>query len=105
VLFRSHVVDPISGRQIKPSGDVTHPTKLLNYFIQGYETSRNIKVLKKVIQYLSDKRSKVVHYIYDAIIIDYSREDGKEVLDKIQELLSENEAYPVKFSYGKDLYL
>jgi len=100
-----YVIDPISGREIKPNGDTTHPTKLLNYFIQGYETSRNIKVLKKVIQYLSNKKSKVVHYIYDAVILDYSKEDGKEVLTVVQELLSENEKYPVKFSYGKDLYL
>ena len=42
-----------------------HPQKLMNYVMQSLETSRNILILKEVLRYLKDKKSKIVLYTYD----------------------------------------
>lgn len=99
-----YILDPISKRKVV-GDEITHGAKLLNYLIQSLETSRNILILKQVLKYLSGKRTKVVHYIYDAVILDVSKEDGKEVLHTVQNILSEGGKYPVKISAGKNFCL
>lgn len=79
--------------------------KLFNYVIQNLETSRNVVILKKVLGFLKDKKTKAVLYTYDAILFDYSKEDGKETLMELENLLSETNKYPVKMKYGKDYLL
>jgi hypothetical protein len=69
------------------------------------ETSRNVVILKKVLGFLRDKKTKAVLYTYDAILFDYSKEDGKEVLVELESLLSESNKFPVKMKYGKDYLL
>jgi hypothetical protein len=100
-----YIVDPISQRRIKPDKSTMNGPKLVNYLIQSLETSRNVLVLKNLLKYLTTKKSDVVLYIYDAIIIDFSKEDSKETLQEIEHILSESSKYPVKFSYSKDLTL
>jgi len=82
----------------------TEPTmtssKLLSYIIQSRETSRNIELLAPVLEYLKDKKTKLVLYTYDAFLIDFAREDGKETLIKIQQLLQ----YPVNIKKGKNYH-
>jgi predicted O-methyltransferase YrrM len=73
--------------------------------MQSLETSRNILILKDVLRYLKDKKTKVCLYTYDAILFDFSKEDGKETLEDIQKLMETNGKYPVKFKYSKDLSL
>ena len=82
-----------------------NPQKLMNYVMQSLETSRNILILKDVLEYLKDKKTQVVLYTYDALLFDFSQEDGKETLNKIQEILESGGKYPVKFKYAKDLSL
>ena len=79
--------------------------KLFNYVIQNLETSRNVVILKKVLGFLRDKKTKAVLYTYDAILFDYSKADGKETLMELENLLSETNKYPVKMKYGKDYLL
>ena len=45
-----------------------HPAKLMNYMMQSLETSNNILILKEVLGYLKEKKTKVVLYTYDALL-------------------------------------
>ena len=75
------------------------PNKILNYIIQSAETYNNVISVKKVIEYLEKRQSKVILYTYDSFLIDYSISDGKQTLQKIKQLL-ESEGYVIKASYG-----
>jgi MFS superfamily sulfate permease-like transporter len=77
------------------------PNKILNYIIQSAETYNNVISVKKVIDYLENKQSKVILYTYDSFLIDYSSTDGKEVLKEVKKLL-ENNKYVVKVAYGNN---
>jgi hypothetical protein len=98
-----YVNAPISGKRFSNSIEGMYPKKLLNYIVQSLETSRNILVLKNVLHYLQDKRTKVALYVYDSILIDFDKRDGKYVLEDLEKILSENGKYPVKFKASKDL--
>ena len=82
-----------------------HAQKLFNYVIQNLETSRNVLILKNVIQLLRDKQTKVILYTYDAILLDFSKQDGVEILHQLESILSEDSKFPVKYKYGKDYLL
>ena len=82
-----------------------HPAKLMNYMMQSLETSRNIVILKNVLRYLKDKKTKVALYTYDAILFDFSKEDGKNTLEDLKLILEETNKYPVKFKYSQSLVL
>ena len=76
-------------------------SKILNYIIQSAETYNNVISVKKVIEYLENKQSKVILYTYDSFLVDYSLADGKEVLEKIKQLLEIN-GYVIKVAYGSN---
>jgi len=69
--------------------------KLFNYIIQSKETSTNVMLLEKVLDYLKGKKTKIVLYTYDAFLFDYSKEDG-DILQDIVDLLE----YPVTIKQG-----
>jgi len=73
--------------------------------MQSLETSRNILILKEVLRYLKDKRTKIALYTYDAILFDFSKEDGKNTLEDIQRIMEENGKYPTKFKFSENLVL
>ena len=78
------------------------PTKLMNYLIQSYETARNVTVLYKVLKLLRPYKTKLLLVTYDSILLDYSKEDGEELLTKIKEEL-ECGKFPVSVEKSKDL--
>jgi len=78
------------------------PQKLLNYIIQSGETFYNVISIRNVLRYLEDKQSNIILYTYDSILVDYSREDGKEVLKEIKNLLENEFGFKVNASYGTD---
>jgi len=82
-----------------------NPQKLMNYLMQSLETSRNVLILKDVLRYLQNKKTKVVLYTYDSLLFDFSKEDGKDTLEELQNILESGKKYPVKFKYSKDLCL
>jgi len=102
---RGEIRCPISQRRYTREVGEMNSQKLFNYVIQNLETSRNVVILKKVLGFLRDKKTKAVLYTYDAILFDYSKEDGKEVLVELESLLSESNKFPVKMKYGKDYLL
>jgi len=69
--------------------------KLFNYIIQSYETSNNIQLLEQVLDYLKDKKTKLVLYTYDAFLFDYNKEDGA-IFTEISKILE----YPVSIKQG-----
>jgi hypothetical protein len=69
--------------------------KLFNYIIQSYETSTNVQLLESVLDYLKDKKTKLVLYTYDAFLFDYSQEDGT-IFPEITKILE----YPVSIKQG-----
>ena len=77
-----------------PDDDMTQ-AKLFNYIVQGKETSTNIELLEKVLDYLKGKKTKIVLYTYDAFLFDYSKEDG-DILQDIVNMLE----YPVTIKQG-----
>ena len=99
------VYNPISNKPFTKELKEMHPAKLMNYMMQSLETSRNILILKEVLRYLKDKKTKLVLYTYDALLFDFHKEDGKETLEKLQEILESDGKYPIKFKYAKDLVL
>ena len=99
------VLAPISGKPFTSTLKEMNPQKLMNYIMQSLETSRNILILKEVLRYLDNKKTKVALYTYDAILFDFSKEDGKETLEDIQEILETGSKYPIKFKYSNSLVL
>ena len=75
-------------------------SKLLNYIIQSHETSNNVAMLDNILNYLKDKKTKLVLYTYDAFLFDYSKEDGKQLLTDIKEMIH----YPINIKQGKSYH-
>lgn len=99
------VLAPISNKPFTTKLKDMNPQKLMNYIMQSLETSRNILILKDVLRYLKDKKTKLVLYTYDSLLFDFSKEDGKKTLEDLQEILESGGKYPTKFKYSKDLSL
>ena len=76
-----------------------HSQKLFNYYIQATETYTNIEKINEVQQYLGNKKTKLVLYIYDAFVFDFSKEDHKQVLLDLHAILSDK--FPVKLKTGE----
>ena len=76
-----------------------NPMKLFNYYIQAFETERNVQLLCKIHEYLYDRGTNIVHYNYDSFLFDYSRKDGVKTIYKLKEIL-ENNGYVVKTKAG-----
>lgn len=76
-----------------------NPQKLFNYVVQSTETLTNVQLLELVLDYLKDKKTKIVLYTYDAFLFDYSKEDG-DIFTTIKELLQ----YPISIKQGKSYH-
>jgi hypothetical protein len=73
---KGYIESPISGFRFKKENlKDLYPQKLFNYHLQEMETSINLMVLDKIIPKLKNKKTKIVHYVYDSILIDFSKED------------------------------
>jgi len=99
------ILAPISQKPFTEELKDMNPQKLMNYVMQSLETSRNIQILKEVLRYLKDKKTKAVLYTYDSILFDFHKDDGKELLIDLETILSESNKYPVKFKFSNDLVL
>ena len=97
--------NPQSSKQFTKALKDMHPAKLMNYMMQSLETSNNILILKEVLRYLKNKKTKIALFTYDAILFDFNKEDGKKTLEEIQKILEKDGKYPVKFKFSKNLVL
>ena len=99
------VYNTVSKKAFTKSLKEMHPAKLMNYMMQSLETARNILILKEALRYLKNKKTNLVLYTYDALLLDFHKEDGKKTLEELQEILEEGGKYPIKVKYSKDLLL
>lgn len=99
------VYNPQSGKAFTKDLKEMHPAKLMNYMMQSLETSNNIAILKEVLRYLHNKKTKLVLYTYDSFLFDFHKEDGKETLERLKELMECDGRFPIKFKFNKDLVL
>ncbi len=74
--------------------------KLFNYYLQSLETENTILRLNELQNFMKNLKSKIILYIYDAILIDYNLFDGKENLDKMISILDYRGKYPMSIYYG-----
>jgi len=81
---------------------IDNKQKLFNYFVQNYETKRNIPLIIKINELLENYESCLVLYTYDSFLIDYSVNDGKELIKLIRNILTEDGKFPVKIKHGKN---
>tara|TARA_R110000751_G_scaffold2460_9_gene12927 strand:- start:7282 stop:8607 length:1326 start_codon:yes stop_codon:yes gene_type:complete len=96
---RGFVKTPISRRRLlKGNYKNITPQKLFNYYIQAFETEYNITLLSRIFHFLKDKKTKMVLYVYDSMLFDFSLEDGKEALQSLRKLISSD--FPVKLKRG-----
>jgi hypothetical protein len=98
-----YVETPIFNRQIKEChlGEKPFPNKVVNYLLQAYETERNLMVIRNVLDYLDNKKSKIVLYLYDSILIDFCMDDGPELVFDIRRMMEEGE-FPISIKTGTD---
>jgi len=91
-MTRNRILTHIYKRPMKRDnlGDL-NAQKLFNYYIQAYETERNVTILNKLHTYLLEKKTNIVHYNYDSFLFDYSKEDGKETIYDIQKILQKDD--------------
>ena len=73
--------------------------KLLNYYIQSYETERNLDTIGRVNDLLSDRGTKMILYTYDSFLFDFDMKDGINVLKSIKDVLEDGK-FPVKVKAG-----
>ena len=77
----------LSGHKFIYNPSIFTPQKLFNYVLQNLETSTNVFILWDIIKILANKKSKIVLYTYDSILIDHNESDNilpliKQVFDK-----------------------
>jgi hypothetical protein len=85
----------------RPIYNIENKNQLLPYLMQFYETERNILVLNELQERLNGMETKLVLYTYDSFLLDYSKNDGKQLLLDINNIL-EQDGYPVSTKYGKN---
>jgi len=93
-----------TGRQYIPlinrkNNNIANRGTLFNYIIQNLETKNNLDVLQSLLEYLKNKKSKMVLYNYDAILVDYNFEDGN-IIEDIKNIMSCESKFLVHIEYG-----
>ena len=81
--------------------DNPNKNKILSYLIQAYETYYNTLTLERVLKLLKGKKTKIVLYTYDSILLDVAKEDIKTLLPKIKQEL-EADGFPTRMSVGEN---
>ena len=59
-----------------------------------------MQVIKELDQFLKDKKSTLILYVYVSFLFDFCKTDGKETFMKVKEIVSKK--YPIKIKIGKN---
>jgi len=104
-MFTDNLWDEIQygGSITTPSGkifrlkdiDNPNPQKVLNYFIQNFETSQNVEQIFDLYNDFRSLKSRIVLYTYDAVLIDAVRDEVSQIKEIINKL-----KYPTKIKIG-----
>lgn len=88
----------ISGRVYKLEHfSSMNSTKFFNYLLQGLETYVNLSVLNKFFSLLYGKKSKIILYLYDSFLFDLDITEKEEIVESINQFLTNKIAYKVKY--------
>jgi len=87
---------------INSDNDKNFKNKLMNYYIQSYEFEFTITILQKVVEFMKMKKSKLILYTYDSILLDMDKSEIK-LLKNIINIMEDN-YFTVKIKYGKDYH-
>jgi hypothetical protein len=89
---------PPSGKTFRLKDiDNPNPQKVLNYYIQNFETSQNVEQLYSLFNDFRPLKSRIVLYTYDSILVDVSREET----ERIQQIITKLQ-YPVRVKIGNN---
>ena len=81
------IIHPISKHVFqKDKLENMNPNKLFNYYIQHCETVNNVLIIWDIIKILKNKKTKIVYYLYDSILLDVD-EDEEDSLIEIRDYL------------------
>jgi len=104
-MFTDSLWDEIQhqGHLTTPSGKTFHlkdienptPQKILNYYIQNFETSQNVEQLHALFSESRPLKTRIVLYTYDSVLIDASREETQKINEIIAKL-----KYPTRVKTG-----
>jgi hypothetical protein len=105
-LFNSqgYVLTPFFKRRItsKHVSD-PNPPKVFNYILQATEGELSIPKVKSVLDYLKDKKTRAVLYTYDAVMYDFYKPDGMDLLRELKRIMGFDGRFPMK-TYMGDSY-
>ncbi len=73
--------------------------KVFNYLLQALETEINYMKMDKVLNWLEERKSKMVLYTYDAFLIDTHPEERDEILKSVATIMEEGN-FPVRAYEG-----
>ena len=73
--------------------------KMFAYLLQSYETEVNLIKAYKLLKLLENYESKVVLYTYDSFLVDFSKNDPKELVYQMKNILEED-GMPVSIKAG-----
>ena len=76
-----------------------NPYKLFNYVLQNAETENNCMVMKKLVDYVSDKTMHFILYIYDAFLFDVPKDEFGYVKE-LANIMNVGGNYPVRLYVG-----
>jgi len=101
--FKSYMGLKIAGNNTILHRHISEPNKnkILSYLIQSYETYYNVLALERILKLLEGKKTKIVLYTYDSILLDVAKEDVKTLLPKIKQEL-EADSFPTRMSVGEN---
>ena len=95
-----YLESPIAGRKLyKKFFKDINASKLLNYFIQIYETERNILIISRIDEQLQNNKDKLILYTYDSFLFDLNVYN-KDLIRQIRDTLESNNKFPVKLTKG-----
>lgn len=95
-----YLESPIAGRKLhKAFFNDINPSKLLNYFIQIYETERNLYIISKINEHIRAKTCKLILYTYDSFLFDMDVYDTN-LISEIQSILHQDNKFPTKLTKG-----
>lgn len=102
-LFKSqgYVQTPFFKRRIT-SKHVSEPDppKVFNYILQATEGELSIPKVKAVLDFLQGYKTRAVLYTYDAVLFDYYKPEGMDLLRNIQKIMSFEGRFPMKAYMG-----
>lgn len=97
------ISNPESQKQFTSNLKDMYPNKLFNYLVQSLETSRNIRVLYRILKQVQQFKSKIILVTYDSFLIDWD-ESEPEILEIVKRCMEgKTKDFPIGIKYSKDL--